>query len=387
MSRERAPITPQVLTWARERAYISLDDMRAKGFRDIEAWERQESAPTYPQLERLAEALKTPVAVFFFPEPPEVPPIRESFRTLPDAQYEALPSAMHFLLRKAKAFQMNLEELHDGKNPAEDYILRDLRFDLGADIAAMARKVREYLGVTLEEQMGWESSGEAFEAWRAVLERHGVAVFKDAFKMKVDKRDLYSGFCLYDAAFPLIYVNNSAKTRESFTLFHELAHLLFETSGVDNPEDHFTGQWLESDKQIEVTCNAFAAEFLLPQKRFAAEVRGLPRTEETAEQLASRYHVSREMIFRRFLDSGEITQEAYEEAADRWRGQAGSGEGGNYYWNKVTYLGMEYLRLAFSHFHQGRISEPRLADYLDTKVKNLSDLEDHFTQKAVKDMA
>lgn len=306
--------------------------MRAKGFRDIEAWERQESAPTYPQLEKLAEALKTPVAVFFFPEPPEVPPIRESFRTLPDAQYEGLPSAMHFLLRKAKAFQMNLEELHDGKNPAERYILRDLRFDLGADTAAMARKVREYLGVTLEEQMGWESSGAAFEAWRAVLEGHGVAVFKDAFKIKdADGRDPYSGFCLYDDTFPLIYVNNSAKTRESFTLFHELAHLLFETSGVDAPEDDFAEYQREGDRWIEATCNAFAAEFLLPQERFAAEARG--------------------------------------------------GDGGNYYQNKLDSLGMGYTGLAFSRYRQGRASERELADYLDTKVKHLPNLEDHFMQK------
>lgn len=57
------------------------------------------------------------------------------------------------------------------------------------------------------------------------------------------------------------------------------------------------------------------------------------------------------------------------------------GEGGNYYQNKLDSLGMEYTRLAFSRYRQGRTSERELADYLDTKVKHLPGLEDHFMQK------
>jgi transcriptional regulator with XRE-family HTH domain len=69
MPRQTIPITPSVLTWARERAGLSLDDA-SQTFRSIAAWERGESFPTYPQLEKLSDALKVPVAVFFFPEPP-----------------------------------------------------------------------------------------------------------------------------------------------------------------------------------------------------------------------------------------------------------------------------------------------------------------------------
>ena len=136
MAREQIPITPSVLSWARERARYSIDEVREE-FRDIEAWET-------PQLERLSDTFKISVAVFFFPEPPNIPPIRESFRTLPDAQFEQIPLSLQFLLRKARALQISLAELNDGRNPAENFILRDIVFN--TDIAV--RRSRPQFEVT-----------------------------------------------------------------------------------------------------------------------------------------------------------------------------------------------------------------------------------------------
>ena len=168
----------------------------------MEAWERGESFPTYPQLEKLADRFKVPVAVFFFPEPPHVAPVRESFRTLSAARLDALPRRVRFLLWKATALRINLEELHGGQKPAERFILRDVRLTPEMDIPAMAAQVRAYLGVTLERQRSWTNKEVAFEAWRGVLEDHGVAVFKDTFGDEAT-----SGFCLYHQDFPLVYVN------------------------------------------------------------------------------------------------------------------------------------------------------------------------------------
>ena len=377
VSGDKIPITPLVLKWARERARYSIEEASAD-FRGIESWEAGETSPTYPQLERLSEAFKIPLAVFFFPEPPDVPPIRESFRTLLDRQFDELPRAIRFLLRKAKAFQINLSELNDGSNPAENFILRDLHFTTEMNIPKMALRVREYLGVSLEEQIGWSDTDSAFEFWRAALENRGIAIFKDAFR---DSN--YSGFCLYDESFPIIYVNNSVKTRQIFTLFHELAHLLFQTSGINTvsgaPEDDLP----LSSREIEVICNLFAAEFLLPESRFEEEFRGLLPNEQSAAFIANRYHVSRESIFRRFLDRGLVTQNDYLEAAKNWGAQRQASSGGNHYWTKISYLGTNYLNLAFSRYHQNRITEVELADYLDIKVKNLTKLEDYYLRKVV----
>ena len=109
-------------------------------------------------------------------------------------------------------------------------------------------------------------------------------------------------------------------------------------------------------------------------------MKGQPPTEATAELLASRYHVSREFVFRRFLDQSWIDEVAYNEAAKRWSQQRGGGSGGDYYWTKLSYLGRDYVALALSEFHRSRISEAQLADYLDTKPKNLAGIEGYFAR-------
>src|SRR5882724_6575289 len=109
-ARDELPITPALVTWARKRAGLSIDEA-AKVFKKIQEWEDGQASPTYPQLEKLADAFKVPIAVFFFPEPPEVPNIAQTFRTLADAEFEHIPSRVQLLLRKAKALQLNLVDL------------------------------------------------------------------------------------------------------------------------------------------------------------------------------------------------------------------------------------------------------------------------------------
>jgi transcriptional regulator with XRE-family HTH domain len=148
---EQIPINPALLVWARERAGLSRDEATEK-FRRFPEWEAGESGPTYPQLEQLADVLKVPIAVFFFPEPPNVPSINETFRTLPEAELERLPSRIRLLMRKAKAMQLNLIELTEGRNPAERLITRDIHFAAKVNITEMATAVREYIGVSLQQQ-------------------------------------------------------------------------------------------------------------------------------------------------------------------------------------------------------------------------------------------
>ncbi len=376
---EQIPITPSLVTWGRERAGLSLDEA-AKTFKKIGEWEEGASFPTYSQLESLSDAFKLPIAVFFFPAPPAVAPIEETFRTLPDAELELIPARVKMLLRKAKALQINLAEVTDGRNPSNRLITEDLEFAPGVDTAAMVAAVRDYLGITIQQQMEWRDDEEALKAWRSALAGVGIFVFKDAFKVED-----YSGFCLYDPAFPIIYVNNStAKTRQIFTLFHELAHLLFHTSGIDTRSDDYIPRLKGDDRRIEVLCNRFAAQFLVPEDELTRALQGRAPTEATAELLAARYHVSREAIFRRFLDRELVSQLAYEEAAERWtlQRQAGGG-GGDYYWTKLAYLGREYVSLMLREYHRNRIDETQLAEYLDTKPRNVGSLEEYFERGAV----
>ncbi len=353
-----------------------MDEARAD-FRDIEAWELGESFPSYPQLEKLADRFKTPIAVFFFPEPPDLEPLSKSFRTMPEPQFEQISRRVRFLLRKARAFQFSLAELNDGKNPEDRLITRDLSFPVDVPIADMASRVRDYLSITLEQQIGWESEDKALENWRYRLNDVGVFVFKDAFR-----DETYSGFCLYDDEFPIIYANNStAKTRQIFTLFHELAHLLYHTSGVDKfRDDHIHA--LDGDaKRIEILCNRFAAQLLVPADAFSGEFAGLEASRETAAMLASRFHVSREVIYRIFLDRGLIDQTEYESGAAAFAGEKKTGKGGDYYNNQIAYLGPRYIGLAFRQYYANRIDEAQLADHLNIAPRNIAPLEEKLLRR------
>jgi Zn-dependent peptidase ImmA (M78 family) len=379
MPRETLPITPSVLTWARERAGHSMDELR-EDFKGIEEWERGSAAPTYPQLERLADKLRLPVAVFFFPAPPNVPPIRESFRTLSDSDFEALPRRVKLMLRRAKAMQLNLAELNDGRNPQPRLITRDLSFPITVNVQTMASRVREYIGVSLADQKEWPNVEVALENWRRAITEVGVFIFKDAFKA-----DEYSGFCIYDDEFPIIYVNNtSAKTRQLFTLFHELAHLIFHTSGIDTETDEFFDAMPANSRRLELLCNSFAADFLLPEAELSAAIAGRPINREAAANIAHAFSVSREVVYRKFLDRGLISNTEYRGAVAMWKGQRRSESGGGDYYNtQMTYLGTNYIRLAFNRYYQNRIDDVRLAEFLNITPRNLSAFEARFAARRV----
>ena len=127
MAVERMPITPGVLSWARKRAGYKLEELAAKpNLRKIAEWESGGPGPTYRQLEKIAKTLELPMAVFFFPEPPDLPPIDETFRTLGSAQFAEIPPPVRLLMFKARAFQSGLAELNLGRNPAASQIVREV---------------------------------------------------------------------------------------------------------------------------------------------------------------------------------------------------------------------------------------------------------------------
>ncbi len=374
------PVNPNILKWARETVGLSVDDvikkMKRKGVtaETVLSWENGEDSPPYIQLERIAyEIYKRPLALFFFPEPPQEETPEQSFRTLPEQAIERLPARIRFLIRKARVMQLNLAELYDNANPATRHVVRDLSFAPGVAAGEMAATVRDYLGINLTRQSQWPSSEEALNVWRDALEEHGVFVFKDAFRVET-----FSGFCLYDEQFPIIYVNNSkSKNRQIFTLFHELAHLLFRTGGIDTQHDDYL-DYLEGDsRQIEILCNRFTGEFLVPDRDFEHEIRGIAINDESIQGLADRYHVSREVILRKLLDRKLVEQVFYDERVRDWTQSArkDAGTGGNYHRTVGAYLGKRYLETTFSQYFQNRISVEQLADYLGVKVKNVPALE------------
>lgn len=377
-------IQPKVLRWARARSGYSVEDIADKLKRDpaeVRAWEAGNAAPTYAQLEKLAYDLyKRPLALFFLPEPPQEADVKQEFRTLPNSELDQLLPNTRYLLRLGQAFQLSLKELTEGMNPSSHKIFKDIKLTDAAQIPSVAQRVREYLAIDIDTQSDWGSTDEALKAWRKAVESAGVFVFKQSFKQKT-----ISGFCLMDAEFPIIFINNgTSKTRQIFTLFHELAHLFVGVNSISKVDSSYIDELPSQEKRIEQLCNALAAEILVPSKDFRKQIEKYQILDDDSIQaLANRYRVSREVILRLSLDSGHIGQTEYSTKISQWASDNGSSSkassGGSYYATQATYLGENYLKLVFGKYYQGKIDVDQVAEHLGVKAKNVAALEAQFT--------
>ena len=371
----KVDITSKVLFWARDTSGFSQAEIAEKFKRKgvtpetIAAWEAGLQQPTYAQLSQLAEYYKRPIALFFFPNPPQENTIEEDFRHLPSNTAKEIPPTIRHLVRKAKARQIDLEELYSGVSHKPR--VTDLKAKEEEIQEALVKRIRAQIGVSISDQTEWRNYDEAFKGWRTAVEKLGVWVFKEAFN-----DDNYCGFCIYHKQFPIIYINNSEPPqRQIFTLFHELGHLLRGKAGIGFRS---APKQPEKYQREEVFCNAFAGVFLVPEselKHFSS----LPN-DEKIEEIARHYKVSYEVILRRFLFKNFISETGYNQKIETRKSPSKSGNtsGGNYYNNQQAYLGRKYMELVFRKFHQQQIDRQQLADYLDVKVGYVTALEDTF---------
>lgn len=363
-----------MLKYMRESLNLTIDEVAYKLKKDAEIyqkWESGEESPTYIQLEKIAHLYKRPIAVFFMSSIPyDVSPTVD-FRAMPSEINNSLPAELILIYRKAKAMQCNLEEIFESSNSKNKLLssFTDVNLDNYTEVAS---RLRNSLGVSIEQQIGWKNSETALQEWRKALDNEGIFVFKDAFK-----NSEYYGFCLYDEKYPIIYVNNTTtKTRQIFTLFHEFAHLLFKVSGIDLVDKGIFNLFDDKYRIIEVMCNKLAGEFLYPDSLFEKEFKSF--SEEYVSELTVKYSVSRELVLRKYLDHNLIDKHTYSKFRDKWIKQINTKNpegGGNYYFTQKAYLGENYINAVFQKYYRGSFSVDKLAEYLNIKVSSVSKME------------
>lgn len=375
-------INPEMLRWARTRAGYSMEDVARRRRVDpatVEDWEEGKSYPTWRQLEQLADKdYHRSTGFFFLNNPPEESTVSAEFRRLPSSMLEGLEADTLYAVRQARLRQEDLGELLGDQGIGERFILKDLAGEVNPkDPVQLASDVRERLEVGLDEQKAWRNPDDALKQWRERVEDQGVWVFKRSFKQK----DV-AGFCLNDDVFPVIYVNNGqSKTRQIFTVFHELAHLIFDFNYLEwSDSERYANVLDEGEREIEIACNRFAGELLVPSVDFDRSVsqRSVNTlSEEHLIALANDYKVSREVILRKFLDRGRLSGDQYRQWVQSWSSgfSASSSSGGNYYATQAAYLGQKYLRAAFQALVDGRINDFQLAQLLGVKGSSLERLE------------
>ena len=377
-------INPDMLRWARERAGYSVEQVASRrkvSPETVQQWEQGKRYPTWRQLEDLAHKdYHRATGFFFFDTPPNESTVEDEFRQLPSKLLETLEPDTLYAVRQARIRQADLRMLLGRMGSGRRFLLAGLRGKVNTnDPVGLATAVRERLEVALDEQKDWPSADEALEQWREMVEETGVWVFKRAFA-----QEDVAGFCLSDPVYPVIYLNSGqSKIRQVFTLFDELAHLLFGLNHLRMRDPEYYLKHLDPDhRAIEVACNHFAGIFLDPSGDFTSTLaihESAIFADDYLAGLSRNYKVNRvamsgEPIYRiPMVSEGASLGMSIQDPAQ----VTNSGKGDVYYATQATYLGQKYLRTVFSAFDEGRIDEFQLAECLGVKGSSIDRLEQY----------
>lgn len=355
------------------------------------AWEspEDEAAPSVPQLRKLATLYRRPLAVFYLPRPPQGFQTIRDLRRLPHRAGGRYSPSLRFEMRSAwQRRELTLDLLRDLDEKPPQFFAQ-------ASIAENPEKVgtrlREYLGVTAQEQSGWRDKDgrAAFNAWRTRTERLGVLVFQatDLGSEEV------SGFALSAEELPVIVVNRKdALTRRTFSLLHEFAHLMLRISGVSDLD--FETDRPAEDQRIEVFCNNVAAAALIPGADLLSDQRVANRPARSVQwddgeiaEIARAFGASREAVLRRLLHFDRTTTEFYGRKRAQYLAEfegirarqrealEGREVKRNMPQETVSTFGRPLVRLVLDHYRQELLTLSEVAGYLGIKTKHIPRLE------------
>lgn len=142
--RIKATINPALLIWARTTAGYELSgaaEALVINREKLEAWEEGEDQPSIPQLRKLAELYKRPLAVLYLPEPPQAFQPMQDFRRLPDVGPRRFSPGLTLDIRSAQ--QRRLLALEMLEEVGEKPPVFELRTSLNDDVENVARQIRD----------------------------------------------------------------------------------------------------------------------------------------------------------------------------------------------------------------------------------------------------
>ena len=386
----KALVKPAMLRWARESLNLPINEAAKKiGVKPskLSVWESGESTPTIGQLRKAAAVYKRPLAVFFLSQPPRDFDALRDFRRLPDPT-RAVPSPeLNLEIRRAHVRRETALELATalGIDPPR---LRTVLSNLH-DSDRLAQEARQILGVSIQQQCAWRGPYETLHGWIAALERVGVLVFQTGGVSLDEMR----GFSISAEPFPVIVVNAKDSPRgRVFTLIHEFAHILTNRGGLCDL--HTTARARTQEEETEVFCNQVAGTLLLPATEFLGDplvARKAARAsweDSEIRSLADKYSVSQEVVLRRLLSLGRITESFYRqkrrERLDTYQQEVQRGQGGfaPYHVVKIRDLGRAFIRLVLEAYHTEAINSSDVAEMLGVKLKHLATIEQDVVDSA-----
>ena len=322
-------VNPEILAWARETAGLSREDaVRKLGIRDargmraadrLSSLESGETKPTRPTLVKMAKQYRRPLVTFYLSKPPRTGDRGADFRTLPNEPDPAANALLDALIRDVQARQSMVRAALEDQEENEP-----LPF-IGSNKMSDGQKVvlaslKKLIDVSLSEYCSQPTASAAFDLLRESASRAGVFTLLKSdlgsYHTSMDT-EVFRGFSIADEVAPFVVINDQdARAAWSFTLLHELVHLILGQSGIGNSS---------SDNKMEKFCDDIAGEFLLPEseaKQLSLDSAASFRIQvERIGEFARKRNLSRAMVAYRAYRSDEIEREDYETLAAHFRQQ------------------------------------------------------------------
>jgi len=265
-------IKHDILGWARETSKLSpeeaahklalTDSKDASAAEKLAAFEDGTKEPSRSLLLRMSKRYHQPLLTFYLDHPPSIGDRGEDFRTLPDDFEETEDAYVDVLIRDIKARQNSVREtlIDEDEEIRLDFIGKHT-IDHG--VARIVQTIRETINIDLDEYRAQPSHKDAFKLLRQQAEAAGIFVLLKGNLGSYHSNiavTAFRGFALSDDIAPFIVINDrDTKAAWSFTLVHEMAHLVLGQTGI-------SGAYAE--KKIEKFCNNVASEFMLPAAEF-----------------------------------------------------------------------------------------------------------------------
>ncbi|NKC13701.1 MAG: ImmA/IrrE family metallo-endopeptidase [Gammaproteobacteria bacterium] len=373
-------INPARIAWCADQIGLAPSDMASElgiSANTISRLLDGEGGVTFRQLRQISKYFGR--SVFFFLEST---PVRDEtaytpqFRTLANQAPEIAPKVWK-IIRQAETQRERyfglLEELRVSEIPVfEPPDIAD------RDVTGSARVARKWLGIDREN---------SFDTYRESIERVGILVFRSNGyngQWQVPKESTMLGFSLYQDTCPVIFVRKQvAEARQTFTLTHELGHLLLHhKSAIDSERD------FESDDTDEREANQFAGAFLVPDAELVligtASVPDEPAdVDDWLKPIQQRTGASGEVVLRRLLDSGRVTSDRCR-AYCLWKasqafGQKEGGNRGYCHREPIHMFGDRFVRAVLDGISTDAISLTKASRYLDNlKLHDIHALEEYY---------
>ena len=383
----KALVTPNVMTWARQRRGMEVATLASKlnvKPEAIDAWEAGEKRPTFRQAQRIARALYVPFGYLYMSEPPiEELPLPD-FRTTPGQSPRKPSPDLLDLLNDVMGKQQWFRGYRESEGAeALPFVGRFESTDPAEEVAGDIRTVID-VNSARSRAANWE--GFMRELTRNA-ERLGIMAMRSGVVGNNNYRPLnveeFRGFSISDRIAPLVFINGrDFKGSQIFTFAHEMAHIWAGQGGLSNPDYGLrSGQ---DDSSLERFCNRVAAETLVPGEDFRSRWdNGSSSLEAKIKSLTIHYKVSAMVVLRQAHDHDFLPVAAYRDIYGQLVEQAGrmepAGEsGGNFHYTLMARNGASFTEAVVLSAAGGTLLSSQAADLLGVKVKTLPTIARHL---------